>query len=204
MTIYLYENDLPDDLKLEGDLAIDCETMGLNLHRDNLCLIQISTGDGNAHLVQFKDRKYDCPNLKALLSNPKTEKIFHFARFDIAAIKAYLDVDYTSIFCTKIASRLCRTYTDKHGLRNVTKELLGVDLDKQQQCSDWGAEDITELQQIYAANDVLYLHKLRDILKERLIREDRMALAQQCFDFLPARSDLDLLGWPETDIFAHI
>ncbi len=203
MSIHLYENDLPDDLNLAGDLAIDTETMGLNLHRDNLCLIQISTGDGNAHLVQFKDRKYDCPNLKKLLADKTTEKIYHFARFDIASIKQYLGVDCGPIFCTKIASRLCRTYTDKHGLRNLTKELLNVNLDKQQQCSDWGTSDISDDQKQYAANDVLFLHKMRDILKVRLEREGRTELAQSCFTFLPARADLDLIGWPETDIFSH-
>ena len=203
MSIHLYENDLPDDLNLVGDLAIDTETMGLNLHRDNLCLIQISTGDGNAHLVQFKDRKYDCPNLKKLLADTTTEKIYHFARFDIASIKQYLGIDCGPIFCTKIASRLCRTYTDKHGLRNLTKELLNVNLDKQQQCSDWGTFDISADQKQYAANDVLFLHKMRDILKVRLEREGRTELAQSCFTFLPARADLDLIGWPDTDIFSH-
>ena len=204
MAIHLYENDLPDSLQLEGDLAIDSETMGLNINRDRLCLIQISTGNGDAHLVQFKDGKFDCPNLKKLLSDTKTEKIFHFARFDIATIKHNLDIDCFPIFCTKIASRLCRTYTEKHGLRNVVKELLDIDLDKQQQSSDWGADTISEQQQLYAANDVLYLHELRDILKARLIRENRMDLAQSCFDFLPSRATLDLEGWPDTDIFAHI
>ena len=203
MSIHLYENDLPDDLNLVGDLAIDTETMGLNLHRDNLCLIQISTGDGNAHLVQFKDRKYDCPNLKKLLADTTTEKIYHFARFDIASMKQYLGIDCGPIFCTKIASRLCRTYTDKHGLRNLTKELLNVNLDKQQQCSDWGTSDISADQKQYAANDVLFLHKMRDILKVRLEREGRTELAQSCFTFLPARADLDLIGWPDTDIFSH-
>ncbi|MBL4589745.1 MAG: ribonuclease D [Alphaproteobacteria bacterium] len=203
MSIHLYENDLPDDLNLVGDLAIDTETMGLNLHRDNLCLIQISTGDGNAHLVQFKDRKYDCPNLKKLLADTTTEKIYHFARFDIASIKQYLGIDCGPIFCTKIASRLCRTYTDKHGLRNLTKELLNVNLDKQQQCSDWGTSDISADQKQYAANDVLFLHKMRDILKVRLEREGRTELAQSCFTFLPARADLDLIGWPDTDISSH-
>ncbi|MGB1077114.1 MAG: ribonuclease D [Bdellovibrionales bacterium] len=203
MTIYLYENDLPNDLKLVGDLAIDTETMGLNLHRDNLCLIQISTGDGHAHLVQFKDRKYDCPNLKALLSDKSTEKIYHFARFDVAAIKHFLGIDCGPIFCTKIASRLCRTYTDKHGLKNLTKELLDIDLNKQQQCSDWGSTEISEQQKEYAASDVLHLHALRDILKERLIRENRDELAQKCFDFLLTRATLDLEGWNDFDIFAH-
>ena len=204
MSIYLYENDLPSDLVLSGDLAIDTETMGLDLHRDNLCLIQISTGDGNAHLVQFKDRQYDCPNLKTLLANTETEKLFHYARFDIAAIQKYLDVNCGPVFCTKIASKLCRTYTDKHGLRNLVKELLDIDLDKQQQASDWGTDSLSEKQQIYAANDVLYLHKLRDILKSRLTRENRLEIAQACFDFLPSRVALDLEGWPEHDIFAHL
>ena len=203
MTIHLYENDLPDNLKLEGDLAIDTETMGLNLHRDSLCLIQISTGDGNAHLVQFKDRKYDCPNLKKLLSDKNTQKIYHFARFDLAAIKHFLGVDCGPVFCTKIASRLCRTYTDRHGLKNLTKELLDIDLNKQQQCSDWGTSEISEQQKEYAASDVLHLHALRDILKERLKRENREQIAQECFDFLITRATLDLEGWADFDIFQH-
>ncbi len=203
MTIHLYENDLPDDLNLSGDLAVDSETMGLNLHRDRLCLMQISTGDGNAHLVQFKDQKFDCPNLKKLLSNKDIQLIFHYARFDVAAIKHYLGIECPSIFCTKIASRLCRTYTDKHGLKNVTKELLNIDMNKQQQCSDWGSPEISELQKEYAASDVLHLHQLRDILKTNLERENRDEIAQKCFDFIVTRATLDLEGWPDTDIFAH-
>ncbi len=204
MTIYLYENDLPENFSLlTGDLAIDTETMGLNLYRDRLCLIQISNGDGNAHLVQFKDKLYDCPNLKKLLSDPTTEKIFHFARFDLACIKYYLGIDCTPVFCTKIASRLCRTNTDRHGLRNITKELLNVDLDKQQQCSDWGDAEISKQQQVYAADDVLYLHALRKTLKDRLIRDNRLELAQSCFEFLPTRARLDIEGWIDTDIFIH-
>lgn len=205
--IYLYENDLPntlpDNLNLEGDLAIDTETMGLNPHRDRLCLVQISNGDGNAHLVQLKDKKFDCPNLKKLLSNTKTEKLFHYARFDIAIIRHYLGVECSPIFCTKIASKLARTNTDRHGLRNLLKDLLDVDLDKQQQCTDWGAENITEAQQKYAANDVLYLHKARNILTDRLKRDGRLDLAKECFSFLPTRASLDLAGWDDHDIFSH-
>ncbi len=203
MSITLHENDLPHDITLAGDLAIDTETMGLNLHRDRLCLLQVSTGDGHAHLVQFKDGNFDCPTLKKLLSDTTTEKIFHFARFDVASIKQYLDIDCTPVFCTKIASYLARTNTDKHGLRNVAKDLLGVDIDKQHQCSDWGAATLSDQQQHYAANDVLYLHKMRDILKARLQREDRVELAQKCFDFIPTRAHLDLAGWGDQDIFSH-
>lgn len=205
--IYLYENDLPDtlpdNLTLDGDLAIDTETMGLNPHRDRLCLVQISNGDGNAHLVQLKDGTFDCPNMKKLLSNQSTTKLFHYARFDIAIIRHYLNIECGPIFCTKIASKLSRTNTDKHGLRNLLKDLLDVDLDKQQQCTDWGVDKITEAQQKYAANDVLYLHRARDILTERLNRDNRLPLAEECFKFLPARATLDLAGWGEDDIFAH-
>ena len=201
--IHVYENDLPDTLKFDGAIAVDTETMGLNPHRDRLCLVQISGGDGEAHLVKFDGRNYAAPNLKALLSNKDHEKIFHFARFDIGVLRAYLQIDCAPVFCTKIASRLCRTYTDKHGLKEVVREITGKDLDKQQQSSDWGADELSKQQQIYAANDVLYLHEVRDALAQRLEREGRMNMARACFSFLPARAALDLTGWPDTDIFAH-
>ncbi|HNQ92988.1 MAG TPA: ribonuclease H-like domain-containing protein [Alphaproteobacteria bacterium] len=204
MTIYLHQNDLPNDLAFGGSVAIDTETMGLNLTRDRLCLVQLSFGDGDAHLVKFPmGSDYAAPNLRRLLEDPDIVKIFHFGRFDIASIKAYMGVTCRPVYCTKIASRLVRTFTDRHSLKELCKELLGVELSKQQQSSDWGANDLSEDQKIYAANDVLYLHKLRDILDGMLVREGRKDIAQACFDFLPARADLDLSGWPEIDIFAH-
>ena len=203
MTINLYQNDLPAELKFENSIAIDTETQGLLLQRDRLCLIQLSDGNGDAHLVQFSANQYDAPNLKKLLNNRKTLKIFHFARFDIAAIKAYLEVDCSPVFCTRIASRLTRTYTDKHGLKDLCSELLGIEISKQQQQSDWASNDLSVEQQKYAAADVLYLHQLMKILKDRLIREDRAELAQACFDFLPSQAELDLKGWNNEDIFAH-
>lgn len=203
MTINLYQNDLPAELKFENSIAIDTETQGLLLQRDRLCLIQLSDGNGDAHLVQFSANQYDAPNLKKLLNNRKTLKIFHFARFDIAAIKAYLGVDCSPVFCTRIASRLTRTYTDKHGLKDLCSELLGIEISKQQQQSDWASNDLSVEQQKYAAADVLYLHQLMKILKDRLIREDREELAQACFDFLPSQAELDLKGWNNEDIFAH-
>jgi ribonuclease D len=203
MTITLYQNDLPAGLAFPNGVAIDTETMGLNLIRDRLCLIQLSGGDGHAHLVQFTDPGYDAPNLKALLSDPAIKKIFHFARFDLASIKAYLGVDCPSVYCTKTASRLARTFTDRHSLKELCRELIGVELSKQQQSSDWGAKTLTEEQKAYAASDVLYLHQLREKLDEMLKREGRDALAQACFDFLPARANLDLAGWTDFDIFAH-
>ena len=203
MTINLYQNDLPAELKFENSIAIDTETQGLLLQRDRLCLIQLSDGNGDAHLVQFSANQYDAPNLKKLLNNRKTLKIFHFARFDIAAIKAYLGVDCSPVFCTRIASRLTRTYTDKHGLKDLCSELLGIEISKQQQQSDWASNDLSVEQQKYAAADVLYLHQLMKILKDRLIREDRTELAQACFDFLPSQAELDLKGWNNEDIFAH-
>ena len=203
MTINLYQNDLPAELKFENSIAIDTETQGLLLQRDRLCLIQLSDGNGDAHLVQFSANQYDAPNLKKLLNNRKTLKIFHFARFDIAAIKAYLEVDCSPVFCTRIASRLTRTYTDKHGLKDLCSELLGIEISKQQQQSDWASNDLSVEQQKYAAADVLYLHQLMKILKDRLIREDREELAQACFDFLPSQAELDLKGWNNEDIFAH-
>lgn len=177
--------------------------MGLNPARDRLCLVQLSAGDGNAHLVQFAAGQYEAPNLKALLTDKTVLKIFHFARFDITSLKAYLDVDTTPIYCTKIASRLARTFTDKHSLKELCRELVGAELSKQQQTSDWGADKLSNEQLAYAASDVLYLHKIKDKLEAMLEREDRAALAQACFDFLPSRAALDIGGWADVDIFAH-
>jgi ribonuclease D len=184
-------------------VAIDTETMGLDLSRDRLCLAQLSSGDGNAHLVQFEQGAYDAPNLKALLSDPKVLKLFHFARFDLAAIYQYLGVVCAPIYCTKVASKMARTFTDRHGLKDICKELLDVDLSKQQQSSDWGAPSLTNEQLKYAASDVLYLHRLRERLDEMLVREGRKDLADACFAFLPYRAQLDLKNWDEPDIFAH-
>ncbi|WP_025897299.1 ribonuclease D [Sneathiella glossodoripedis] len=203
MTIYLHHNDLPDDVDLGPEIAIDSETMGLNPHRDRLCVVQLSAGDGDAHLVKFDGKSYDAPNLVRQLSDPKRLKLFHFGRFDIAVLKKYLGVTCTPVYCTKIASRLVRTYTDRHGLKNLCQELIGVDLSKQQQSSDWGADELSTAQQEYAASDVLYLHQLRDKLAVMLEREGRTEMAQKCFEFLPMRAELDLAGWEETDIFAH-
>ncbi len=203
MAIHFYQDDLPAGLDFGDSIAIDTETQGLNLLRDRLCLIQLSAGDGDAHLVQFKAGGYDAPNLKKVLSDPKSLKIFHFARFDIASIQAYLGVVCTPVFCTRIASKLTRTYTDSHGLKDLCAELLGIEISKQQQQSDWAAEDLSHAQQEYAAADVLYLHRLMDIFKERLAREGRTGSAQACFEFLPHRADLDLKGWGNLDIFAH-
>ena len=203
MTNYLHKGDLPEGLDLGPVVAVDSETMGLIPHRDPLCVVQLSAGDGNAHLVQLDRKTYDAPRLKALLADSKTLKIFHFARFDIAAFQQWLGVRTAPVYCTKIASRLCRTYTDRHGLKDVTRELIGVEMSKQQQSSDWGAEKLSDAQIDYAASDVLYLHILREKLDAMLAREGRTELAQACFDFLPVRSALDLAGWPETDIFAH-
>ncbi len=203
MTIHLHKNDLPDGIDFGSSVAIDSETLGLNPHRDRLCVVQLSAGDGTAHLVQFAAGQYDAPNLKALLGNPGVTKIFHFARFDLAVLYAYLGVMARPAYCTKIASKLTRTYTDRHGLKDICRELLGVDLSKEQQSSDWGAPELSANQQAYAASDVLYLHALKDVLDERLARENRTAFADACFDFLPTRAQLDLAGWPDTDIFAH-
>ncbi len=203
MTVYFHKNDLPADVKFTGSVAIDTETQGLSLIRDKLCLVQLSSGDGHAHIVQPDRSTYDCPNLKALLSDISIEKIFHFARFDVAIIKRDLGVDMSPIFCTKIASGLVRTYTDRHGLKDVCRDLLSVDLSKQQQSSDWASDELTEAQLNYAASDVLYLHQLKTILTARLLRENRFDLAQSCFNFLSTRADLDLLGWGEVDIFSH-
>ena len=203
MTNILHKGDLPDDLDFVGAVAIDCETMGLNPHRDRLCVVQLSGGDGNAHLVQIEKGQTKAPNLTALLTNPDMLKLFHFGRFDIAVLLHTFGVLTEPVFCTKIASKLVRTYTDRHGLKNLLQEMLDIDISKQQQSSDWGAETLSEAQIDYAASDVLYLHQLADALIPRLEREGRMAMAQACFDFLPTRAKLDLAGWPETDIFAH-
>lgn len=202
MSVTLHKNDLPDDIDLGAIVAIDTETMGLKPGRDRLCLVQLSSGDGNAHLVQMLDPSFDAPNLKKLVSNPDILKLFHFARFDVAVMKEYLGVDCPNIYCTKIASKLVRTYTDRHGLKNICRELLGVDISKQQQSSDWGAEELTPEQISYAASDVYYLHKLRAQLNKMLEREGRVELAQSCFEFMATRTALDLKGWPD-DIFEH-
>jgi ribonuclease D len=205
MTVYLHQEDLPADALRPGPVAVDTETMGLITPRDRLCLVQISDGGGDEHLVRFAPGSdYAAPNLRAVLADPARLKLYHFARFDLAAIKHYIGVTAAPVYCTKTASRLIRTYTDRHGLKELVRELLGQDVSKQQQSSDWGAADLSEAQKDYAASDVRYLHAMRTILDERLAREGRTALAQACFDFLPARAELDLAGWPEIDIFAHI
>jgi ribonuclease D len=203
MAIKLYKGDLPAGLDFGTSVAIDTETLGLIPRRDKLCLVQLSSGDGNAHLVQLDRATYDAPRLKALLADPKILKIFHFARFDVAVIKQYLGVDTYPVYCTKIASKLTRTYTDKHGLKDLIKELLGIELNKQQQSSDWAAHVLSDAQKQYAAQDVVYLHELKARLDQMLEREGRTALARACFDFVPVRSALDLAGWTEEDVFAH-
>ena len=203
LAIHLYQNDIPDGLNFGDSIAIDTETQGLILQRDRLCLIQLSDGNGDAHLVQFKSDQYEAPNLKNILSDPRSTKIFHFARFDLAVIKHYLQVSCGPIFCTKIASLLTRTYTEKHGLRDLCGELLGIEISKEQQQTDWAAEKLSEEQKYYAATDVLYLHKLKHILSKRLIRENRWHLAEASFNYLPVRVELDLSGWSERDIFSH-
>ncbi|APG48697.1 putative 3'-5'-exonuclease [Phaeobacter porticola] len=200
---HLYQNDLPDGLDLGPVVAIDCETMGLNPHRDRLCVVQLSGGDGNAHMVQIAKGQTGAPNLCAMLEDSKVLKLFHFGRFDIAAMYHAFGALAAPVYCTKIASRLVRTYTDRHGLRNLTQELIGVDISKQQQMSDWGAAQLSDAQLDYAASDVLHLHRLRAALDKRLDREGRSGMAQACFDFLPMRAKLDLAGWSDTDIFAH-
>jgi ribonuclease D len=205
MSVYLHEEELPGDALGPGPVAVDTETMGLNTYRDRLCLVQISDGRGDEHLVRFgAGSDYAAPNLRAVLADPDRLKLYHFARFDLAAIRHYLGVWAAPAYCTKTASRLIRTYTDRHGLKELVRELLGTEISKQQQSSDWGADVLSDAQKEYAASDVRYLHQMRTILDERLVRENRMALAQACFDFLPARAELDLAGWPEIDIFAHI
>jgi ribonuclease D len=204
MAVHFHEEDLPEGVLAPGPIAVDTETMGLVTPRDRLCLLQISDGGGDEHLVRFANgSQYDAPNLKAVLADPARLKLFHFARFDLAAIEHYLGVTAAPVFCTKIASKLTRTYTDRHGLKNLVSELLGTDISKQQQSSDWGAPELNEAQRDYAASDVRFLHRLRDVLSERLEREGRMALAQACFDFLPTRARLDLAGWSDHDIFSH-
>ena len=203
MTHSVYKNDLPDGLNLGPVVAIDCETMGLNPHRDRLCVVQLSSGDGNAHLVQISIGQTEAPNLCRLLEDPDVLKLFHFGRFDIAAMLNAFGAVTAPVYCTKIASRLVRTFTDRHGLAKLLQELLNIDISKQQQSSDWGAETLTDAQVDYAASDVLYLHRLREALNVMLEREGRMEMAQACFDFLPMRAQLDLAGWPDTDIFAH-
>ncbi|UKJ74906.1 ribonuclease D [Azospirillum brasilense] len=208
MPIDLHDGDLPDGLDLKsfargGAVAIDTETMGLNPHRDRLCLVQLSPGDGTVHLVQFRKGQYDAPNLKRLLTDPEVIKLFHFARFDVAVMQAYLGIVCQPVYCTKVASKLVRTFTDKHGLKDLVKDLLGVELSKQQQSSDWGAAELTPEQMKYAASDVLHLHDLKEKLDVMLAREGRTHLAKACFDFLPARGELDLGGWEQPDILAH-
>ena len=203
MTNHLYKNDLPDGLELGPIVAIDCETMGLNPHRDRLCLIQMSSGDGNVHLIQVAKGQTEAPNLCRLLEDPTILKLFHFGRFDIAAMYNTFGALAEPVYCTKIASKLVRTFTDRHGLKALLQELVGVDISKFQQMSDWGAAQLSDAQLDYAASDVLHLHRLRAALDKRLDREGRTEMAQACFDFLPMRAKLDLAGWPETDIFAH-
>jgi ribonuclease D len=203
MTIKLHHGDLPADVSFGATVAIDTETMGLNPHRDRLCLVQLSSGDGNAHLVKMARGPYKAPRLAALLADPKVLKLFHFGRFDIAVLEHALGVKCEPVYCTKIAAKLTRTFTDRYGLKNLCQEILGIDLSKQQQTSDWGAETLTEEQMAYAASDVLYLHALKSKLDALLEREGRTELAQAAFKFLPTRARLDLAGWPETDIFAH-
>jgi ribonuclease D len=203
MAIKLYKGDLPHGLDFGSAVAVDTETLGLVPRRDKLCLVQLSSGDGNAHLVQLDRSNYDAPNLKALLTNPEVVKIFHFARFDVAVIKYYLGIDVAPLYCTKIASKLTRTYTDRHGLKDLIKELLGIELNKQQQSSDWGAHVLSDPQKQYAAQDVIYLHELKARLDQMLAREGRSEVARACFAFVPARAALDLAGWTEEDVFAH-
>ncbi len=200
--ITLHRGDLPASVSFGKEIAVDTEAMGLNLQRDALCVVQLSAGDGTAHVIQL-ERSFDCPNLKALMADTSKLKIFHFARFDVAMMKHWLGIDCAPIWCTKIASKLCRTYTDRHGLKDVSREIAGVDMSKAQQSTDWGAAELTDAQLQYCANDVLHLHEIKAGLEAMLKREGRMELAQACFDFLPVRAELDLQGWPETDIFAH-
>jgi ribonuclease D len=203
MAVQLHQGDLPAGLTFPSGVAIDTETMGLKPGRDRLCVVQLSGGDGNAHCVRLAQGVYEAPNLKALLADPKTLKIFHFARFDVAVLKKYLGVETTPVYCTKIASKLVRTFTDRHGLKDLVRDLAGKELSKEQQSSDWGAAELTQAQLAYAASDVLYLHAVKDKLDAMLAREGRTHLAQACFGFLHTRAALDLLGWDEDDIFAH-
>jgi ribonuclease D len=203
VSVYLHKGDLPDSVSFNGAVAVDSETLGLSLIRDPLCLVQISDGGGEAHLVQLDRTTYDAPNLKRVLTDPAHLKLFHFARFDIAMFMRDLGIVTTPLYCTKIASKLVRTYTDRHGLKDLTKEVLGRDISKDQQSSDWGAPELSDAQLAYAASDVLHLHALKERLDTMLAREGRTEIAQSCFDFLPTRAALDLAGWEETDIFAH-
>ena len=204
MAVHFHEEDLPEGVLAPGPVAVDTETMGLVTPRDRLCVVQIADGQGDEHLVRFaRDSRYDAPNLKAVLADPARLKIYHFARFDLAAIEHYLGVVAAPVFCTKIASKMTRTYTDRHGLKNLVNELLGEDISKQQQSSDWGAPELSEAQRDYAASDVRFLHRLHDVFVQRLLREGRMELAQACFAFLPARARLDIAGWADKDIFSH-
>lgn len=203
MAIHFHEGDLPDGLSFGDSVAVDSETMGLNPHRDRLCIVQLSAGDGEAHLVRFRQGEYAAPNLKKLMTNPDVLKIFHFARFDVAVMKHYLGVDTYPLYCTKIASKLVRTYTDRHGLKDLCAELAGISLDKQQQSSDWGADEISEAQMRYAASDVLHLHILKERLDDMLAREGRTEAAAAAFRFLPTRADMDLAGFDALDIFSH-
>jgi ribonuclease D len=205
MAIHFHEEDLPGDLRFaDGPIAVDTEAMGLIAGRDRLCLVQLSDGKGDEHLVRFKPGSdYAAPNLKALLGDSNRLKLYHFARFDIGIMRAYLGIMAAPLYCTRTASRLVRTYTDRHGLKDLVRELLGIEISKQQQTSDWGAPELSDAQREYAASDVRYLHQLKARLDERLVREHRVDLAQACFDFLPHRAMLDLAGWPEQDIFAH-
>ena len=203
MAIHNHEGDLPANVKFEGSVAIDTETMGLNPFRDALCVVQLSDGKGDAHVIRLKRPEYDCPNLKALVSNPRILKIFHFARFDLAVLKRRLGVMAAPVYCTKVASKLARTYTDRHGLKDLCSELLGVELSKLQQSSDWGVEKLSDQQRHYAAADVLYLHELKARLDAMLEREGRTAMAEACFRFLPVRAAMDLAGFEDIDIFAH-
>lgn len=204
MAVYFHEEDLPEGVLGDGPIAVDTETMGLVTHRDRLCLVQLSDGNGDEHLVRFAPgSRYDAPNLKAVLGDPARLKLYHFARFDLAAIEHYLGVTAAPVFCTKIASKLTRTYSDRHGLKNLVEELLGENISKQQQLSDWGGPQISDAQRDYAASDVRHLHRLREVLIPRLEREGRLEIAQACFDFLPTRARLDLAGWATHDIFSH-
>ena len=205
MTVHIHEEDLPEGALAHGPVAVDTEAMGLLPGRDRLCLVQIADGKGDEHLVRFRPGSdYAAPNLKAVLADPERLKLYHFARFDLAVMHAYLGIMAAPVYCTKTASRLVRTYTDRHGLKELIKELLQIDISKQQQTSDWGAPDLTDAQKDYAASDVRFLHQLKERLDERLVREGRADLAKACFDFLPHRARLDLAGWPEVDIFAHV
>ena len=201
--IFFHKDDLAEGVKFQNSVAVDSETLGLRPERDPLCLVQLSSGDGTAHLVQLNRENYNAPNLKRVLSDKKCQKIFHFARFDVAVLKKYLNIDCEPVYCTKIVSKLFRTYTDKHGLKDLCKELINIDLSKQQQSSNWGARELTEDQKLYAASDVLYLHQIKDILDQELLKLKRRDIADQCFSFIKTRVDLDLKGWPDIDIFSH-